>query len=146
VGGVAWDPDRERLLIGLQSPLSGGKALIAPIKLRDPRGAFSTDNLVLAGTETIKISLGGHGLRSIQYDSKLKSFVIISSDAEAGEKRVFKLWQWEAGSDSGPVEQSTLDSKIKPHAIARVKVGASDFMLVVGDGSSYMKVDYPEGE
>jgi pSer/pThr/pTyr-binding forkhead associated (FHA) protein len=146
VGGVAWDPDRERLLIGLQSPLSGGKALVVPIKLRDPRGAYSTDNLVLAGTETIKISLGGHGLRSIQYDSKLKSFVIISSDAEAGEKRVFKLWQWEAGSDSGPVEQSTLDSKVKPHAIARVKVGANDFLLAVGDGSGYMKVDYPEGE
>jgi pSer/pThr/pTyr-binding forkhead associated (FHA) protein len=146
VGGLAWDPDRERLLIGLQSPLSSGKALIVPIKLRDPRGAFSTDNLVLAGADTIKISLGGHGLRSIQYDSKLKSFVIISSDAEAGEKRVFKLWQWESGSDSGPVEQSTLDSKIKPHAISRVKVGASDFLLVVGDGSGYVNVDYPQVE
>lgn len=41
VEGLAWDPNRKRLLLGLRSPVVEGQALVVPLKLRDPQGVFS---------------------------------------------------------------------------------------------------------
>jgi hypothetical protein len=84
IEGISWDPDHARLRLGLRSPVSGGLALVVSIKLRDPVGSFSVDNLQLAEPGAVaKIALGGLGIRDIQYDRRLKSFLII-----AGAQRV----------------------------------------------------------
>jgi hypothetical protein len=146
VEGIAWDPPQGRLLLGLRSPLPGGRALIIPLKLRDPRQPLSTDNLQVAGPQAIQLSLGGYGVRDLHYDTRLKSFLIISGAPETMAKADFKFWEWsgEAGGapESQPREDIVFDRKLKPEGVTRVKLSGRDFVLVVCDASSYFKLDY----
>ena len=65
VEGIAWDPNRKRLLLGLRSPVVEGQALVIPLKLRDPQGAFSFDNMEVEGRKAIRLPLNRAGIRSI---------------------------------------------------------------------------------
>jgi pSer/pThr/pTyr-binding forkhead associated (FHA) protein len=151
IEGIAWDPDPEhpRLLLGLRSPQVNTNALLVPLKLRDPKGAFSIENLQLAAPNAIQLSLGGLGVRDIQYDSRLKAFLIISGAPEHHEKTNFTLWEWngdadQANADGRPREETTLDMKMKPEGVTRMKLGGKEFIFIVGDASSYSKFDYSE--
>jgi len=153
IEGIAWDPDPEhrRLLLGLRSPLVNGNALVVPIKLRDPNGPFSIDNLQLAEPNAIQLSLGGLGVRDIQYDSRLKSFLIISGAPEHHEKTAFTLWEWngdtnQSNADAKPREEAQLDMRMKPEGVTRLKLPGREMIFIVGDASSYIKLDYAEGQ
>jgi hypothetical protein len=150
IEGISWDPDHARLLLGLRSPLVNGNALIVPIKMRDPSGPFTIDNMQLATPNAIQLSLGGLGVRDIQYDSRLKGFLIISGAPEHHEKGEFKLWEWNGDPDQSKTEAHprdlgvTLDPNMKPEGVTRMRVGGKDFIFVVGDAGSYSKFDYSE--
>jgi hypothetical protein len=89
----------------------------------------------------IRLSLGGQGVRSIEYDEQSKQFYIISGATETQEKTDFKLWEW-----GGPAGQSalrevaTFDRKLKPEGVTRASVGDSDFVFVVFDTSRYLRL------
>lgn len=147
IEGIAWDPERKRLLFGLRSPIVSGRALIVPVKLGDPSGTFSADNLQLEDARAIQLSLGGSGIRDIQYDSKLQSFLLISGAPENEEKGDFILWQWDGNSDnSQPIQKSLLDKRVKPEGVTSVEVGGHNFVFIVCDASRYTKIDYSELE
>ena len=149
IEGITWDPDRERLLLGMRAPVVDGQALIVPVKLHDPHGDFTADNLEFGAA--MRLPLGGLGIRDIQYDSRLKSFLIIAGQSSHHDKKVFKLWEWDGNPVKGQDETSlredvALDEKIKPEGIARIVIGDHDYLLVVGDAGSYYKIDYSKVE
>jgi len=147
IEGIAWDPERKRLLLGLRSPIINGQALIVPIKLGDPSGPFSADNLQLEDASAIQLSLGGSGIRDIQYDNKLKSFLLISGAPENEEKGDFILWQWDGNSgNSQPIQKSVLDKKVKPEGVTSVEVGGHNSIFIVCDASRYTKIEYSDLE
>jgi hypothetical protein len=141
IEGLAWDSAGGRLLIGLRSPVIDGHALIVPLKLRDPRGPFSIENMEAKGMTAIRLPLGGQGVRSIEYDERSKLFHIIAGATETQDKMDFKLWEW-----GGPANQSALkevaafDRKLKPEGVTRASVGDSDFVFVVFDTSRYLRL------
>jgi pSer/pThr/pTyr-binding forkhead associated (FHA) protein len=147
IEGMAWDAVHDRLLLGFRSPSVNGNALLVPIRLRDPRGTFSTQNLI---TEpAIQISLGGLGIRDIEYDSRSGAFLIIAGSTAQGEAKDFVLYEWTGETDTSkpdaaPIELTRLDAKMKPEGITRVKIGGRDFLIVTGDASSYLKLDILE--
>jgi pSer/pThr/pTyr-binding forkhead associated (FHA) protein len=148
IEGLAWDVTNDRLLLGLRSPVANGQSLIVPIKLRDPRGAFSRDNLQPPGA-AIPLSLGGLGIRDIHYDTRTNSYLIIAGSPVTGGSPITSLWEWngdidQANPEASPRELTKLDPVMKPEGVTRVRVGARDFVFIVGDGSSYMKVDLIE--
>ena len=142
IEGLAWDTRRGRLLLGLRSPIVDGHALLVPLRLRDPRGAFSMDNLEVEGSKAIRLSLGGVGIRGFEYDGRANVFRIISGAAEDQEQTDFGLWEWN-GDEQQPVlrETNRFDNSLKPEGVARVTVGSRDFMLIVFDASGYTVVD-----
>lgn len=152
IEGIAWDFRRGRWLIGLRSPQGKeGQALIVAVKLRDPAGAFSTDNLQLAEPRAIALPLGGLGIRDIQFDPESNSFLIISGAPEHHEKAEFVLWAWDGsvdqpGSEGSLRRETELDPKMKPEGITHVEIGARKFIFIVGDSSTYMKLDYSESQ
>ncbi len=143
VEGIAWDPTQERLLLGLRQPFLGGDALIVPLKLRDPR-SFTKESLTVSGSGIIRLSLGGQGIRDIQYDTKLKSFLIISGEPETRKKGVFKLWLWDGGSGSQPSEVASLNPDMKPEGVTHVSISGTEYVVVFGDASRFMKIDYAQ--
>ena len=135
----------------MRSPLVNGNALVVPIKLRDANGPFAIDNLQLAEPNAIQLSLGGLGIRDIQYDSRLKSFLIISGAPEHHEKTAFTLWEWngdgnQSNADAKPREEAQLDMRMKPEGVTRLKLPGREMIFIVGDASSYIKLDYAEGQ
>jgi hypothetical protein len=140
VEGVAWDARGGRLLLGLRSPIVDGHALVVPLKLRDPRGAFSYDNLEVDGAKAIRLPLGGAGVRSIEYDERRKCFSVITGAAANSEQTDFKIWEWDA-AQSTLREAGTFDRGLKPEGITRVSSGGRDFTFIVFDTSVYASAD-----
>lgn len=138
VEGLAWDPRGGRLLLGLRSPVVDGHALVVPVRLRDPRGAFSADNLEVEGTKAIRLPLGGSGIRSIEYDERAQIFRVITGAGPNSEKMDFKLWEWD-GDEARPAlrELGAYDRRLKPEGVTRASSGGRDFTFIVFDTSGY---------
>ena len=142
VEGVAWDPQNNRLLLGLRSPVVDGHALVVPLKLRNAKGAFSFDNLEVEERKAIKLSLGGAGIRSIEYDEQRKAVVLITGAGPNAERMDFKTWEW-SGNGAAPAlrELETFDRRLKPEGITRFSNGSKDFIFIVFDTSGYAATD-----
>ncbi len=142
IEGIAWDAGRERLLLGLRSPVVGENALVIALKMRDPRGPLSYENLVAAETEVIRLSLGGLGIRSIEFDGSSKRFRIIAGATETQKRTDFALWEWDPAAGASALRKvAQFDPKLKPEGITRASVGDSQFTFVVFDNSRYMKME-----
>jgi pSer/pThr/pTyr-binding forkhead associated (FHA) protein len=148
IEGIAWDFKRGRWLLGLRAPLKDGNALVAAIKLKNPAGSFSIDNLQLAEPNLIQLKLGGMGVRDMNFDPESNSFMIISGAPEHLEKTEFTLWEWsgESGSDSALRREQDLDPKLKPEGITHVELGGRKFLFLVCDANAYLKLDYAEAQ
>jgi pSer/pThr/pTyr-binding forkhead associated (FHA) protein len=142
IEGIAWDPNNERLLLGLRSPLFGDQAMLIPIKLRDPYGPFTIDNLSIDAPRVIVFPLGGHGVRDITYDTRLHNFLIISGAPENLRKTDFALWEWSGQPGANPVRLMTLDEKAKPEGLAVATINSRSFVFVVGDAGGYLTLIY----
>jgi hypothetical protein len=142
VEGIAWDAKGGRLLLGLRSPVVDSHALLVPLKLQDPQGPFSQDNLKVEGAKAIRLPLASSGIRSIEFDERRKAFVIITGAAANREKDDFKLWEWN-GDSSAPTlrETETFDRKLKPEGVTRFSTGKRDFTFIVFDTSGYVAMD-----
>ena len=146
VEGLAWDPARQRLILGLRSPLTADLALAVALKLNDPQGAFSIANLALAEPNAIRLPVGGLGIRGIEYDDHLKSFLIIAGAAEQMKKTDFTVWEWNGESDNPVVrERTAIGRDLQPEGITPAKVAGSDFIFVICDTGRYVKLDYGAG-
>jgi Protein of unknown function (DUF3616) len=141
IEGLAWDAAQQRLLLGLRSPLVDEQALVVPLKLRDPRGDLSASNLEAGERAAMRLSLGGQGIRSIEYDERAGRFQIIAGATEDQKKSDFKLWEWDGQAGGSSLrEMATFDRKLKPEGITRAAIGNADFKLVVFDTSQYLKL------
>jgi hypothetical protein len=142
IEGIAWNPRDGTLLLGLRSPVADGHALVVPLRLRDPRGAFSIDNLKVEGAQAIRLSLGGNGIRSIEFDDRRKAFRVLSGAAANSEQADFKLWEWD-GDASRPAlsEAGAFDRALKPEGITRITSGGRDYTFIVFDTSGYAAMD-----
>ena len=141
IEGLAWDPRQGRLLLGLRSPIVEGDALLVPLKLRDPRGAFSIDNLEVEGSKAIRLSLGGLGIRGIEYDTRASGFKVISGAAEHQPLTDFGLWDWNGEVKPVLREVNRFDKTLKPEGVARATVGNREFLIVVFDAGGYTIID-----
>ena len=142
VEGIAWDPQKQRLLLGLRSPVVGGHALVVPLKMRDPKAPLSFENLEVEGNKAIRLPLGGAGIRSIEFDDTRKAFHLITGAGPNSEKMDFKLWDWSGNSESPTLREiDTFDRRLKPEGITRVSKGAEDFIFIVFDTSGYTATD-----
>jgi pSer/pThr/pTyr-binding forkhead associated (FHA) protein len=146
IEGLAWDPNRERLLVGLRGPQiggQGGQAALVPLKLIDPRGKFTRENLKVDQPEVIVLSLGGQAVRDITYDPQLKSFLIISGVPEGAPRKDFGVWEWD-GQSPTPIKLMTLKDEEKPEGVASVMINGRSYVFVVGDAGRYLKLDYKQ--
>ena len=142
IEGLAWDPRQGRLLLGLRSPIVDGQGLLVPLRLRDPRGAFSIDNLEVEGSRAIRLPLGGLGIRGIEYDGRANLFRIISGAAEDQDATDFGLWEWNGNVQQRVLrEMNRFDKNLKPEGVARATVGNRDFLIVVCDAGGYTILD-----
>jgi hypothetical protein len=143
IEGIGFDPQQQQLMLGLRAPLSGDQALVIPLKLRDAQGKFETSNFEIPSSGVKKLSLGGQGIRDIQYDPHLKSFLIIAGAPRELKKIDFGIWEWDAANEkSTPRQRTTVDKDLQPEGIASVNIAGSAFIFVACDPSKILMLDY----
>jgi hypothetical protein len=143
VEGIAWHPDNKVFMLAMRSPLAGDQALLFPIRLKDSTAPLSVGNIETVERQAIKLRLGDLGVQDIQYDSRLKSYLIIAGAPKDREKGNFSLWRWDGKpGEAGLRKISGLDPRLKPEGITRVEIRGSDYLFFVFDSSSYAKLDY----
>ncbi|MFN7828476.1 MAG: DUF3616 domain-containing protein [Acidobacteriota bacterium] len=140
--GLAWDPNHERLLIGLRSPLIGDQAILVPLKMRDPRGPFDQTNIELIEPRLIILPLDGQGVRDLTYDPILKSFLILSGPPENRPEDNFNIWEWNGQKDGHPRRLLTLDGQRRPEGIASLSINGRNTLFITGDTGSYVALGY----
>jgi pSer/pThr/pTyr-binding forkhead associated (FHA) protein len=142
IEGMAYDPNHERLLLGLRSPFVGSQAVLVPLKLINPQMPLSINNIQVDQPRVITLGLGGQGVRDITYDAHLKTFLIISGAPETEKKTDFGLWEWGGNTTDQPRRITELNEKYKPEGLTGATINGQNFVLVVGDAGSYLKMDY----
>jgi len=140
IEALAWDPSGKRLLLGLRAPVVDGHALVVPIKLVDPAGPFSRDNIRADGP-AVRLDLGGDGIRSLEYDPASKAYRVITGATLNEETRDFRIVEWD-GRDRTPVRDIALYSKkLKPEGIANAELYGKPTKVIVFDIGTFRLSD-----
>ncbi len=142
IEGMAYDPNNERLLLGLRSPFIGSQAVLVPIKLINPLQPLALNNIKVDSPSVIPLALENQGVRDITYDAHKRVFLIISGAPETQKKTAFGLWEWSGNADDPPRKIMMLDDKYKPEGITSVTLNGQDFLMVMGDEGNYLRLDY----
>jgi hypothetical protein len=120
IEGLAWDPSGQRLLLGLRAPVIDGFALLVPLRLASRDAPFTRENLQLAG-ETIRLPLGGAGIRSIEFDDEAQRFHIITGASLNEETLDFQVVEWDGNPGSAPVAVASYGRHLKPEGFTRAR-------------------------
>jgi hypothetical protein len=142
IEGMAYDPNHERLLLGLRSPFIGSQAVLVPLKLINPLAPLSINNIQVDQPSVIPLSLDGQGIRDINYDPHSKTFLIISGAPETEKKTDFGLWEWSGNVSDQPRRVMKLEENYKPEGVTGVTINGQSFVIVVGDTGDYSRLDY----
>lgn len=140
IEGLAWDPVGRRLLLGLRAPVVDGQALVVPIKLKDPSGALSRENLELDGP-AIRVGLNGAGIRSLEYDERVKAFRLIAGAGLNRENRDFRVVEWNGKAGSPLPDIATYSRRLKPEGITRATLNGRVVSVIVFDVGRFAVVD-----
>lgn len=132
IEGLAWDPIGQRLLLGLRSPIVDKQALVIPLKMVDPAAPFTVGNLRVDGDKAIRLSLGGAGIRSLEYDTVTKMFQVISGDEGS---RDWRLLEWNGQSTGTVREVATFAKHLKPEGVTRANLRGRPVRVIVFDTS-----------
>jgi hypothetical protein len=96
IEGLAWAPEGA-LLLGLRSPVPGGKALVVP--LENPREVVSGEARARLG-KPILLALGGLGIRSLEYVEAERVYFLVAGPA--GEEGSFAMYRWSGAAGDAP--------------------------------------------
>ncbi len=149
IEGITFDTEMKRLLIGLRSPLTKGKAII--VVLENPYDIFSGTTPPLFAVNNIVVDLDGGGVRGITYDHSLNLYLISNEVENKKGKLRPGLWAWDGNSAHKPIRISLPKMKgIKNiEGITPITLGANHFLLLVcddgdkkkGKGGHYIIID-----
>lgn len=130
IEGLSFDGAKEKLLIGLRSPLIGPDAII--VVLENPQAVFDQDEDPRFSERMITLDLNGGGIRAMCYDPHLGGFLIISRKPE----KSFKLWLWSGNADQPAKRIKIPDIKNlrRAEGVTPVRVNALPLgLLIVSD-------------
>src|SRR5688572_16744385 len=140
IEALAWDPIGERLLLGLRAPVVDGHALVVPIKLIDPAGRFSRDNIRADGP-AVRVDLGGDGIRSLEYDPASKSYRLITGATLNEETRDFRIVEWDGRHGTQVRDIALYSKKLKPEGIANAELYGKRTRVIVFDIGTFLLTD-----
>ena len=134
IEGLAWDPQRNRLLIGFRNPRHKHKALA--VWLGNPDDVFEHAAApVLDGP--LPLDLGGEGVRDLTFSPSLGGFVILAGAWKHDQHTAPTLWLWNGSTLVPPVRlQTDALTDLKPEGVVEVAVRGSHGLLIVSDDGS----------
>lgn len=128
-------PDRQRLLIGLRSPLLERRAIIASIE--NPTAVFAAGEAPRIAPRLVTLDLGGHGIRGLSYVPALKGYLVVSGPV-AREQVQFQLWFWSGQAAERPRRVSVPGLAGFEHAegVSPATIDGRQRIVIVSDDGS----------
>lgn len=150
IEGLAYDPGRDRLLLGLRGPLFGNHPALIPIRLTSPAGPFSRQTMELEPPVILE-GISGAGIRAISYNPEMRGFDILTGGSAKKGKNRSNMWFWRFfnQTDRGQLLPSSTtfkktigtffkSYKFHPEGVCAVHLPTGQsFLLIVTDGSPY---------
>src|SRR5262249_11887901 len=143
IEGLAWDKRRRALLFGLRTPVSDGKPMILPVKVKDIAGPWTTSNLEAQAPILLSVEpFGGEkGIRCLYNEPDRVAFLVITGKSTSDSNAPFSLYEWNGNADGALRRLNVIFAKkMKPEGIARGAIGGKGALVVVDDGGGYQVV------
>ena len=151
IEGVAFDPVKKRLVLGFRDPEFNNMALVAFIS--NPKDVFER-NAKPEFDEVAVIDIDGGGIRSLNYDPVLKTYVIANEVKDENGQKFSQLWTWSGNPTDEPQKISlpNLQHITNVEAVDSITVNGKPQMILMGDEGNasqkitakYMLVDYSQ--
>jgi hypothetical protein len=139
IEGLTWDAARNRLLLGLRSPMAGDDAVVVPLTMRDAAAPLSAENLDVGAI--IRLPLDGRAIRGLGYDAERRLVLILAGAPTDGPGLPFFLFEWD-GTARGSLRQvASFPHRLKPEGVTRVHLAGAVRTLVVFDTSGFQILD-----
>ncbi|VTX77591.1 Uncharacterised protein [Neisseria subflava] len=151
IEGMAFDPVKKRLVLGFRDPEFNNMALVAFIS--NPKDVFER-NAKPEFDEVAVIDIDGGGIRSLNYDPVLKTYVIANEVKDENGQKFSQLWTWSGNPTDEPQKISlpNLQHITNVEAVDSITVNGKPQMILMGDEGNasqkitakYMLVDYSQ--
>ena len=151
IEGMAFDPVKKRLVLGFRDPEFNNMALVAFIS--NPKDVFER-NAKPEFDEVAVIDIDGGGIRSLNYDPVLKTYVIANEVKDENGQKFSQLWTWSGNPADEPQKISlpNLQHITNVEAVDSITVNGKPQMILMGDEGNasqkitakYMLVDYSQ--
>jgi hypothetical protein len=140
IEGLAWDARRGALLLGIRTPVPGGKPVIRPVRIKDLGGPWTTGNLEMLAPIHLEVenAIGEQGIRSITRNGFGEGFFVVVGNSTSESEAPFSVYTWDGG-DEGKVSRLPISfaKKMKPEGITTGTVGGRKALLFVDDGGGF---------
>ena len=132
IEGLAFDPNTKRLLLGFRKPEFNQKAIVAYIG--NPKEVFTRK----AQPEFVDVAvfdIKGGGIRSLNYDPVLKTFIMTNEVKDEEGNKSSQLWTWSGSPDTQPkaVEVPHLRHMTNVEAIDSVVINGQPRIIMMSD-------------
>lgn len=142
--GIAWDPQRQALLIGLRTPLADGQPVVVPVRPRSLDGPWGPEALEVLPEVRLDVeSAGGPvGIRDLQYDEAGRRFLVLVGRAVSGGGAPFALYEWDGNAEGRVRKFASLvfAEGAKPEGVTAGSIGGRRALVFVDDGGGYAVV------
>jgi len=138
IEGLAYVQETGELLLGLRTPMVGGRSLVVAI--------LNPADLVERGAAPrfgppLFLDMQGGGIRALSFDPVLKTYLVVNEVEQPEGGRISQLWKWDGGSETPPVPLSLpgiidLDNV---ESIDSVVIGGERRLLLMSDEGNAKK-------
>lgn len=126
--GLTSMPDG-KLLIGFRNPVPDGQSLLIP--LENPAEVLTGGPVARFG-DPIRLSLGGLGIRSMDFAAAHSAYFIVAGPIGNG---VSKLFRWSGVAGEVPKQMTQVDfGDLNPEAVVAPPAPHTDLLLLSDDG------------
>ena len=132
IEGMAFDPVKKRLVLGFRDPEFNNMALVAFIS--NPKDVFER-NAKPEFDEVAVIDIDGGGIRSLNYDPVLKTYVIANEVKDENGQKFSQLWTWSGNptDEQQKISLPNLQHITNVEAVDSITVNGKPQMILMGD-------------
>lgn len=93
IEGFTWDKRRHAFIFGARTPVSGGKPLVLPVKVKNLAGAWTTGNLEAKPPIQLSVeaTLDERRIRGLSNEKDRDAFLVITGKSISDSKAPFAL-------------------------------------------------------
>ena len=152
IEALSFNRKKDQLLLGFRKPLIEGKSMI--VRILNPLAIFNTKAQPILSNEINLLDLNGGGIRALNYDANLGSYLIANEVKNSNGKKRAQLWLWsgEYDDDPTPLNIPSVAKMKNIEAITQIKIKDKTKVLLLSDDGNrekkrpahYLVLDYKQ--